>query len=194
MKESKIIVIVLTTILIILLPILIYTYLISQLIYNIIISIVTGLIVSIITALCQYFVNRGKIKSAVFNCYFDLYKEIYLAEHKKVFFHYTVMGIYKKSITFSNELSKNISEYSGFISNKKSKLYKKLNPTLYPNYDEFNVKNFSKLFLPFNSKRFNKLIIPIKEELEKILRRIDFKKFEKDFKEYITIYNKLNNK
>lgn len=192
MKESKVIVIVLTSILIILLPILIYSYFISELIYNILISIITGLIVSIITALCQYFVNKSKIKTNIFNCYFDMYKEIYIAEHKKILFHYSVLSIYKKSINFSVELSKNVSEYSDFVSNKKSKLYKKLNPTVYPNYDVFNIRNFTKLCLPFNSKLFNELIIPIKVELEKILRKIDSKKFDKNLKEFIIIYNNLN--
>lgn len=180
------------TILIILLPMSVYAYHISELVYNILISIITGLVVSIITALCQYFVNKGKIKNNVFNCYFDMYKEIYIAEHKKVLFHYNVLNIYKKSINFSADLSKNISEYSGFISNKKSKLYKKLNPTVYPNYDVFNIRNFTKLILPFNSKLFNELIIPIKGELENILRKIDSKKFDKNLKEFIKIYNNLN--
>lgn len=192
MKESKVIVIFLTTILIILLPISIYTYYISELVYNILISIITGLVVSICTALCQYFVNKNKVKTNVFNCYFDIYKEIYIAEHKKILFHYNVLNIYKKSINFSVELSKNVSEHSGFVSNKKSKLYKKLNPTVYPNYDVLNIRNFTKLILPFNSKLFNELIIPIKGELENILRKIDSKKFDKNLKEFIKIYNNLN--
>lgn len=181
-----------TTILIILLPISIYTYYISELVYNILISIITGLVVSICTALCQYFVNKNKVKTNVFNCYFDIYKEIYIAEHKKILFHYNVLNIYKKSINFSVELSKNVSEYSGFVSNKKSKLYKRLNPTVYPNYDVFNIRNFTKLCFPFNSKLFNELIIPIKGELEKVLRKIDSKKFDKNLKEFIVIYNNLN--
>lgn len=192
MKESKVIVIVLSSILVVLLPMLIYFYFISELIYSILISIITGLIVSIFTALCQYFVNKSKIKNNVFDCYFDMYKEIYISEHKKILFHYSVLNIYKKSINFSAELSKNVSEYSGFISNKKSKLYKKLNPTVYPNYDEFNIKNFTKLILPFNTKLFNRLIIPVKMDLEKILRKIDSKKFEKNLKEFVTIYNNFN--
>ena len=126
MKESKVIVIVLSSILFVLLPMLIYLYFISELIYSILISVITGLIVSIITALCQYFVNKSKIKNNVFNCYFDMYKEIYISEHKKILFHYSVLNIYKKSVNFSVELSKNVSEYSGIISNKKSKLYKKI--------------------------------------------------------------------
>lgn len=194
MKESKVIVIVLSSILFVLLPMLIYFYFISELIFSILISVITGLIVSIITALCQYFVNKSKIKNNVFNCYFDMYKEIYISEHKKILFHYSVLNIYKKSVNFSVELSKNVSEYSGIISNKKSKLYKKLNPTVYPNYDEFNIKNFTKLFLPFNTKLFNRLIIPIKMDLEKILRKIDSKKFEKNLNEFVTIYNNLNNR
>ena len=194
MKESKVIVIVLTSVLFVLLPMLIYFYFTSELIYSILISIITGLIVSIITALCQYFVNKSKIKNNIFNCYFDMYKEIYITEHKKILFYYSVLNIYKKSINFSAELSKNVSEYSGFVSNKKNKLYKKLNPTVYPNYDEFNIRNFTKLILPFNTKLFNRLIIPIKKDLEKILRKIDSKKYDKNLKEFITIYNNLNSR
>ena len=75
---------------------------------------------------------------------------------------------------------------------KDLEIYKKLNPTINPNYDEFNVKNFVKLLLPFNDKKFKTLIIPTKEKLEKILREIDSKKFDKDFKEYERIFNLLN--
>ena len=192
MKESKIIVIVLSIILILLSPLLVYSYSNLELMYDILISIVTGIIVSIIVALCQYFVAKSKIKNAIFNSYFDIYKAIYVSEHKKILFHYNVMNIYKKLITFSDELSKNISEYFGFINNKSNRLYKKLNPTINPNYDEFNVKNFVKLLLPFNDKKFKTLIIPTKEKLEKILREIDSKKFDKDFKEYERIFNLLN--
>ena len=158
----------------------------------ILISIITGVVVSIITAFCQYFVVKEKIKNNVFNCYFDIYKAIYTSRHKKVLFHYPVVNIYKKPLVFSNELSKNLSEYSSFIPNKKNKLYKKLNPTLNPNFDKFNIKNLTKLILPLNSKRFNELIIPVQETIEKILKEIDFKKFEEELIEYKKMYKQLN--
>ena len=192
MKESKIIIIVLFNILIVLLPLGIYYYSVSEFVYNILISIITGVVVSIITAFCQYFAIKGKIKNNVFNCYFDLYKTIYTSRHKKVLFHYPVVNIYKKLLVFSDELSKNISEYSGFIPNKKNKLYKKLNPTLNPDFNKFNIRNLTKLILPVNSKRFNELIIPIQEEIEKILKEIDYKKFEKELTEYEKLYKLLN--
>lgn len=191
MKESKIIIIVLFIILIVLLPLGIY-YSVSEFVYNILLSIITGVVVSIITAFCQYFAIKGKIKNNVFNCYFDLYKTIYTSRHKKVLFHYPVVNIYKKLLVFSDELSKNISEYSGFIPNKKNKLYKKLNPTLNPDFNKFNIRNLTKLILPVNSKRFNELIIPIQEEIEKILKEIDYKKFEKELTEYEKLYKLLN--
>lgn len=192
LKESKVITIVCTITLIALLPILIYFYYVSELIYNILISITTGLVVSIITALCQYFVIKSKIKNNIFNCYFDMYKTIYVVEQKKSIFHYNVLSIYKKSMTFLDDLTKNISEYSGFVNNKKNRLYKKMNPSINPNYDDFNIKNFIKLFLPFNYKRFNKMVIPIQKKLEEILRNIDSKKFDKSFNEYKKIFKKLN--
>lgn len=121
-----------------------------------------------------------------------MYKTIYVVEQKKSIFHYSVLSIYKKSMTFLDDLTKNISEYSGFVNNKRNRLYKKMNPSINPNYNDFNIKNFIKLFLPFNYKRFNKIVIPIQKKLEEILRNIDSKKFDKSFNEYKKIFEKLN--
>lgn len=192
MKEAKVVTIVSTILLIILMPLGAYYYFASEFIYNILISIITGIVVTIITSLCQYFVMKEKIKNNIFNCYFDMYKAIYVSKHKKVLFHYPVLNIYKKLLVFSNELSKNLSEYSSFYPTARNKLYKKLNPTLNPNFDKFNIKNLSKLILPLNSKRFKELIIPMQETLEKILREINVKKFEKELMEYKKIYKVLN--
>lgn len=192
MKEAKVVTIVSTILLIILMPLGAYYYFASEFIYNILISIITGIVVTIITSLCQYFVMKEKIKNNIFNCYFDMYKAIYVSKHKKVLFHYPVLNIYKKLLVFSDELSKNLSEYSSFYPTARNKLYKKLNPTLNPNFDKFNIKNLSKLVLPLNSKRFKELIIPMQETLEKILREINVKKFEKELMEYKKIYKVLN--
>lgn len=192
MKEAKVVTIVSTILLIILMPLGAYYYFASEFIYNILISIITGIVVTIITSLCQYFVMKEKIKNNIFNCYFDMYKAIYVSKHKKVLFHYPVLNIYKKLLVFSDELSKNLSEYSSFYPTARNKLYKKLNPTLNPNFDKFNIKNLSKLILPLNSKRFKELIIPMQETLEKILREINVKKFEKELMEYKKIYKVLN--
>lgn len=192
MKEAKVVTIVSTILLIILMPLGAYYYFASEFIYNILISIITGIVVTIITSLCQYFVMKEKIKNNIFNCYFDMYKAIYVSKHKKVLFHYPVLNIYKRLLVFSDELSKNLSEYSSFYPTARNKLYKKLNPTLNPNFDKFNIKNLSKLILPLNSKRFKELIIPMQETLEKILREINVKKFEKELMEYKKIYKVLN--
>ena len=192
MKEAKVVTIVSTILLIILMPLGAYYYFASEFIYNILISIITGIVVMIITSLCQYFVMKEKIKNNIFNCYFDMYKAIYVSKHKKVLFHYPVLNIYKRLLVFSDELSKNLSEYSSFYPTARNKLYKKLNPTLNPNFDKFNIKNLSKLILPLNSKRFKELIIPMQETLEKILREINVKKFEKELMEYKKIYKVLN--
>ena len=192
MKEAKVVTIVSTILLIILMPLGAYYYFASEFIYNILISIITGIVVTIITSLCQYFVMKEKIKNNIFNCYFDMYKAIYVSKHKKVLFHYPVLNIYKKLLVFSDELSKNLSEYSSFYPTARNKLYKKLNPTLNPNFDKFDIKNLSKLILPLNSKRFKELIIPMQETLEKILREINVKKFEKELMEYKKIYKVLN--
>ena len=181
MKESKIITIILSIILIILIPLGVYYYFVSEFIYNILISIITGVIVSIITALCQYFVIKGKIKNNIFNCYFDMYKAIYVSKHKKVLFHYPVLNIYKKLLVVSDELSKNLSEDSSFLPTKKNKLYKKLNPTLNPNFDKFNIKNLSKL-----------MIMPMQKELNNILKNINTEKFEKEFTDFKKLYIMLN--
>lgn len=192
MKEAKIITIISSSISLILIPFVIYFYSTSKFIYNILISIITGVIVTIITSLCQYFVIKGKIKNNIFNCYFDMYKAIYASQHKRLLFHYPVHNIYDNLLVFSTNLSKNLAEYSSFFPAKNSKLYKRLNPTLNPDFNEFNIKNLSKLFFPINSKRFNELIIPAQKALEKTLKEIDNKEFEKEFKEYKRLFYLLN--
>ena len=94
MKEAKVVTIVSTILLIILMPLGAYYYFASEFIYNILISVITGIVVTIITSLCQYFVMKEKIKNNIFNCYFDMYKVIYVSKHKKVLFHYPVLNIY----------------------------------------------------------------------------------------------------
>lgn len=194
MKEAKVITIVSSIILIILILLGAYYYFASEFIYNILISIITGIVITIITSLCQYFVMKEKIKNNIFNCYLDMYKAIYVSKNKKVLFHYPVLNIYKKLLVFSDELSKNLSDYSSFYPTKKNKLYKKLNPILNPDFDKFNIKNFSKLILPLNSKKFNEIIIPAEETLEKVPKGIDYKEFEKEMIEYEKIYKLLNKK
>ena len=190
MKEAKNIVLVLIVILIIMFPFVLYYYYISELIYNILISVVTGIIVSILTALIQYFVIKSQIKNNIFSCYFEVYKTIYASiNHKKVY-GYPVISIYKKLLKFNDELSRHLSEYSGFIPNKYSKLYKKINPIIVLN-EKFSSKNIVKLILPFNSKRFNDLVIPFYKFIENILNDIDSKRFKKEFEIYKKMFEIL---
>ncbi len=186
MKEAKNIVLVLTTVLIILLPFMFYYYE-SELVYNILISIVTGIIVSILMALIQYFVIKSQIKNNIFGCYFEMYKAIYVSINRKSFFGYPVINIYRKLLRFNDELSRNLSEFSGFIPNKYNKLYKKLNPIIAID-KKFNSRNMVKLILPFNSKRFKDLIIPLYDFIENALKNIDSKRFEKEFELYKKIF------
>ncbi len=191
MKEAKVIVIILTIVLIVLIPFVLYSYFLSELIYNILISIVTGIIVSIFTALIQYFVIKNQIKNNIFSCYFDMYKIIYVSKKHKKFYGYPVMNIYRKFLIFNDKLSKNLSEYSGFIPNKYNKLYKKLNPTIILN-NKFNSKNIVKLILPFNSKRFNEVVIPFYNILGNILNDINSKRFKTEFELYTKIFDLLH--
>lgn len=183
MKEAKNIVLVLIIVLIILIPFIFYYYNISELVYNILISVVTGIVVSVLTALIQYFVIRSQIKNNIFSCYFDMYKAIYVSIKSKRFYGYPVMNVYKELLRFNDELSKNLSEFSGFVPNKYNKLYKKLNPIIILN-KKFNSRNIVKLVLPFNSKRFNDIVIPLYDFIENILKNIDSKRFEKEFEIY----------
>ena len=186
MKEAKNIVLILTIVLIILLPFMFYYYE-SELVYNILISIVTGIIVSILTALIQYFVIKSQIKNNIFGCYFEMYKAIYVSINRKSFFGYPVINIYRKLLRFNDELSRNLSEFSGFIPNKYNKLYKKLNPIIAID-KKFNSRNMVKLILPFNSKRFKDLIIPLYDFIENALKNIDSKRFENEFELYKKIF------
>ena len=187
MREYKTILITLSVLLIMLFPISIIIF-DNQVVYNILCGINTGLFVSIITAVCQYQVSKKQIKNNIFYGYFDLYKAIYLSEHKKILFHYTIYDIFKKITKLNDVLTNNISNYCGFIPKKYSKLYKKLNPTFEINFNKFNAKNFLKLFLPFNSNEYKEIIIPLKQNLENALIKIDEKKFKREFNEFLRIH------
>lgn len=152
--------------------------------YDIIMGIFTGLVVSLMGVIAQYFIQKGRIKNEIFNCYFDLYKKIYNIEKTHGFFGYNWFSLYKKMESFSIEYSKLISEYSGFVNNKYSLYYKKLNPNIKIDYDIYNVKNIIKLMFPFNHEKYNEIIVPFKLELEKSLKVLNKKKFNKEFDEY----------
>ena len=157
--------------------------------YDIVMGIITGLIVSLMGVVAQYFIQKGRIKNDIFNCYFDLYKKIYNVEKMHTFLGYNWISLYKKMENFSVEYSKLVSEYSGFINNKYSLLYKKLNPSIKVDYDIYNIKNIAKLLFPFNHKKFKEIIVPFKLELENAMRVLNNKKFNKEFKEYKRISN-----
>lgn len=159
--------------------------------YDVVMGIITGLIVSLMGVITQYFIQKGRIKNDIFNCYFDLYKKIYNVEKMHTFFGYNWISLYKQIEKFSVDYSKLISEYSSFVNNKYSLLYKKLNPSIKVDYDVYNIKNIAKLLLPFNHKKFKEIIIPFKLELEQTMKTLNNKKFNIEFKEYKKISNSI---
>lgn len=192
MKEAKIIIIVLTIVLILLFPFLFFSFKNIEWLYNILISIITGVVVSLITVICQYFVAKNRIKNNIFNCYFDFYKLICVAENQKILFRYPISSLCKKLPEISIDLSRNLSEYSSFVPNKKDKFYRKLNPLIMIDSKKFNRNNALKLiFFPCNVGKFKELMIPTKKRLEEILTDLNSKKFEREFREYEKVSSTL---
>ena len=151
-------------------------------------NIYCGIIVGLVTSLCQYFVQKRKIISNVFGAYFDIYRSYYYSKNRPLLFHYNVINIYKKLIDLNPKIIDELDEYHGFFK-KYDKTYKKLNPTI-KLYDNYKAKKiFKSLFMWFNKKYFESSIESLMFEIEKILRAINNKKFEKDKQEMIKMYN-----
>ena len=159
--------------------------------YDIFMGINTGLILTFLTSICQYYINKKRIVNNVFSCYFEFFKCIELSEKKKKIMHYEVYNIYKQLNVFSNKLSKNLAEFSGFIPNCRNPLYKKMNRVFEFDAKVFNLKNIFKLIYPDNRERFEKIVLPFKEHIKNILCDMDSKRFKKEYESFIRINKTL---
>ena len=191
MRESRLIIIfsimlaVITTIITILM-----NYMWPNLIdyFGILINIHCGIIVGLVTSICQYFVQKRKIINNVYSAYFDIYRSYYYSKNRPVLFHYNSFSIYKKLIDLNPKIIETLDEYHGFFK-KYDKTYKKLNPIIKLE-DSYKVQKVIKsLFYWFNKKYFDSTIEPMILEIEKILITINKKRFDKDKKEMIKLYN-----
>lgn len=191
MKESRLIIIILmalafiTTVVAILMH-----YLWPNLIdyYGILTNIHCGIIVGLVTSICQYYVQKRKIINNVYSAYFDIYRSYYYSKNRPILFHYNSFGIYKKIIDLNPKIIEALDEYHGFFK-KCDNTYKKLNPTINLE-DNYQARKIVKsILLWFNRKYFDSSIEPIILEIEKILITINHKRFEKDKKEMIKLYN-----
>ena len=191
MKESRLIIIfsmllaIITTIIVILMHY-IWPNLIDYI--GILTNIYCGIIVGLVTSICQYYVQKRKIVNNVYSAYFDIYRSYYYSKNRPVLFHYNSFSIYKKLGDLNPKIIETLDEYHGFFT-KHDKTYKKLNPIIYLG-DNYKVKKVVKsLFTWFNKKYFASSIEPMILEIEKILISINKKRFEKDKKEMIKLYN-----
>lgn len=191
MKESRLIIIVLSIVFILLGPIfyllhLLYPDLIDYM--NVATNLYCGIIVGLITCICQYCSSKRKIINSIYGAYFDVYRSYYYAKHKTFLWHYNSYSVYKKMIELNPKIVEALDEYHGFF-NKYDNTYKKLNPTIKLE-DNYKAKNMIKSFLSwFNKKSFNSIFEPLMKEVESILININQKRFEKDKEEMIRMYN-----
>lgn len=191
MKESRLIIIVLSIVFILLGPIfylfhLLYLDLIDYM--NVTTNLYCGIIVGLITSICQYCSSKRKIINSIYGAYFDVYRSYYYAKHKTFLCHYNSYSVYKKMIELNPKIVEALDEYHGFF-NKYDNTYKKLNPTIKLE-DNYKSKNMINSFLSwFNKKSFNSIFEPLMKEVESILININQKRFDKDKEEMIRMYN-----
>lgn len=178
MKESKILTIVYSLLLLIMIIFLVVGKDFADRYYDIIISIITGLIVGVITTVSQYFISKTRMKSEIFNLYYDYYRFIINLNSSKICnFHSFVIPIYFKTKDVYDKLSVILSDYSGFISQKRNKFYLMVDPKIQIDNRIINRKIVLKLLLPINKKKYDKIFVPLCKKLRETLLKINKKKF-----------------
>lgn len=191
MKESKVIIIVLSLMVIVsLITQMCSSY--KEWYYNLITNLEYGAIVGLVTALCQYFSAKKTIINNVYELYFDLYSTYLTIKNKPFMYHYNAANFFKKLIELSPKINKSLGEYHGLFK-KKDSMYMKMNPQI-KMIEGYKSKNIKKvLFLWFNKKLFSITIEPFIKDIEKILMDIDKKRFEKDKEQMLNMLNFLYN-
>ena len=191
MKESKVIIIVLIALMIIIHPaILILKFTAPDIIdfYGVETNLYCGIIVGLITSICQYYVARRKIVTAVYNAYFDIYKSYFYSKNNTFLGHYNSYDLSKKLIELNPKIIEALDEYDGLFK-KYDKTYKKLNPKVNI-IENYKLKHLKKtIYKCFNKKEFYLYFEPFMKNIEDILININKDRFKKDQDNMIRMYN-----
>lgn len=191
MKESRVIIIILTIMGIILIP---FGFLLKllgldgELCINIITNLECGVIVGLVTAICQYFMAKRRIINTVYSLYFELYTTYYSVKNKEFFHHINTIALFKKLTELSTEIKNTLSEYHGFFKEKDS-MYTKINPQINMGENYKAEKIIKTIIKWFNEKAFDESIEPFINEVENILKVIDEKRFKEDKEQMIKMFN-----
>ena len=99
----------------------------------------------------------------------------------------------KKLTDLNPKIVDALDEYHGFFK-EYDKTYKNLNPQI--ELDEhFKMSNILKsTFSWFNKKKFDSILEPLMNDIEKILKEINYKRFEKDKKSMVKMFNYIYDK
>ena len=188
MKEARIITIVLFVLMIILFPINIYCFSSNyELIGNIISNINCGLLVGFITSLCQFFINKRRIKDEIYSLYYDIYYTYWIVLNNSII-RYNAFNFYNKIAKNGSKIVALLDDYHGLII-KEDKLYKVINSEI--DYTGLGKEAKKSIFSLFNKKSFIKSSSPIINCIEGILKNINKNRFEKDFNNSIDLYNRV---
>ena len=156
-------------------------------------NIYCGVIVGLVTSICQYFIQKRRIINTVYSAYFDVYRTYYYAKNKHFLFHYNTLSVYKKLADLNPKIVDALDEYHGFFK-EYDKMYKKLNPQIELG-EHFKMSNILKsTFSWFNKKKFDSILEPLMNDIEKILKVINYKRFEKDKESMVKMFNYIYDK
>ena len=190
MKESRAIMIILVIMGVVLIPLLFVLQacgMEKNLSINIITNLECGVIVGLVTAICQYFIAKHRIVSTVYGLYFELYTTYYYVKNKEILHHHNSLALFKKITELSNKIKDTLFEYHGFLK-KEDSMYKRMNPQIELG-DNYKAEKYIKTLVKwFNKKEFNESVEPFINEIEKILKSIDEKRFEEDKKQMIKMF------
>ena len=190
MNESRIIIIILTIMGILLIPCGFLLQLLGvngEFCINIITNLECGVIVGLVTAICQYFMAKRRIINAVYSLYFELYTTYYTVRNKEFLHHINTLTFFNKLTELSSKIKDSLSEYHGFFK-KNDSMYMIMNPQINMGENYKAEKMIKTLVKWFNEKSVDKSIEPFINEVEKILKNIEEKRFEEDNKQMIRMF------
>ncbi len=187
MKESKIIIIYLymfTLIITVALGLLGAFNDLHGIAFNILCNLYSGILIGLITGYCSYFNEKKKIINNVYKNYFILYTTCYSAISAKRLRHINIKLVNKKFNELMPIITENLENYSSFTLHRKDKYLRIMDPKVNLDSEDFSRKKILKVLKFFNDKTATYCLNKIMKIIEKILKGLNKKRFEKDFKTY----------
>lgn len=162
----------------------------SELLSSLVTNLWCGFIVAFITSSCQFYSQKKRIVNNVYKNYFDFYRTYFFAIKNKAFGHVNFKAVQNKLVEVGSKNMDLLGDYCSIFC-KYDAIYKKIDPEI--NFI-WTYKQYMKNYRIFNDKAFMETYGVLMNDIEKILKNINKKRFESDCKAIEKFYNKFMDK